>query len=930
MAEEVDIGNVGGKGVASEETLAALVKAVEHMAKRTGFDPKAEAAKVQKLHNAAVKAGTKATKDSVETFDVLNDEVKEATARISAMGRGFNILIAGLSGIAGSITNFGKELLNGGNNLQSFAQHVPIIGDEMKFLASIIDDTVDSFRSVSQVGATFSGELEDLRKTAGAAGIPLTDFTNLIVNNSEKLKAFGTNTTAAAKNFAAISSELRSNFGTELMNLGYTSMELNETLLEYAETQARIYGADRAQRRITAQGTADYAIQLQKLSVLTGKRRDQIAQELNQTLSDSRSRTAIAAIDSSDRDRFVANLMQSGQLLKTAIVDMADGLPNNEMTQGLWGLSKTFRNEAANVKKMSDLQFNNFKARVRNDVNIFETANKDQLQGLMNSNSKVAAVIDVASELYNERLLTDEQFNRQQDEMRKAQGRDNSILTFAETVNRIRGDLQVAFIDSGIFGLIEDGFESLADFFTSDDGVELMKTSVNKLASFFKSFISDMKSQGFWATITNYLKDIFLGKEVDVDPRDLESSIQRQGGVLGAMTDGIKKLFSDNGIIQSVKDGTRSLLSGFSTEFSNFWNSSESQEMRNTIKNLFEDLINSMHRAFINNSFYRLLTGASREDVALSDLSRPGSADSNAAQNFGEIVGSQLSQFANITGEEQQRVASSIAEILPTLSEDQQKLFQEIKDNSSIIPNNQAAINALTRKAASDRGTQEQRDLLKSIYGELRDRGLLQTDLERTTAQTQNMINRVTSSLSGNNEFWGNEDKGQQWARDQITELNSKIESLGGTVLDVPGFSQGTTGFENFGTGKLAMLHGMEAVIPIDSPLGTMISDFNSSKTQSFNLKPTSIEKGNSDAQLLVSDIDIGPLTNTIDNLKDMLTETMKTSNQELGESIKELNTLMSRMLMILTQQKEIDSKIERNTASLGSDLSRGRVTNIR
>jgi len=53
-------------------------------------------------------------------------------------------------------------------------------------------------------------------------------------------------------------------------------------------------------------------------------------------------------------------------------------------------------------------------------------------------------------------------------------------------------------------------------------------------------------------------------------------------------------------------------------------------------------------------------------------------------------------------------------------------------------------------------------------------------------------------------------------------------------------------------------------------------------------------------------------------------------SSQGSSEGIDRLNTLMSQMLVILTQSKELETRIERNTASLGGDLSRGRVTNIR
>jgi len=48
-----------------------------------------------------------------------------------------------------------------------------------------------------------------------------------------------------------------------------------------------------------------------------------------------------------------------------------------------------------------------------------------------------------------------------------------------------------------------------------------------------------------------------------------------------------------------------------------------------------------------------------------------------------------------------------------------------------------------------------------------------------------------------------------------------------GIFGEIESFSQGTKGFQDFGSGTLAMLHGTEAVIPLDSPLGQMISSIN-------------------------------------------------------------------------------------------------------
>ena len=63
MADEVEIVNVGNGGtVASEETLAKLVAAVDKLSQSVGKS--SQGAKVQELYNAAVAKGTTFTKDN--------------------------------------------------------------------------------------------------------------------------------------------------------------------------------------------------------------------------------------------------------------------------------------------------------------------------------------------------------------------------------------------------------------------------------------------------------------------------------------------------------------------------------------------------------------------------------------------------------------------------------------------------------------------------------------------------------------------------------------------------------------------------------------------------------------------------------------------------------------------------------------------------
>ena len=85
MAEETQISNVGGDGVASEVTLQRLVQATEAMAKKAGIDSKGAAAKLQALYNKEVTTSAKVTGDQTAATESQTDATKEATRETKAL-----------------------------------------------------------------------------------------------------------------------------------------------------------------------------------------------------------------------------------------------------------------------------------------------------------------------------------------------------------------------------------------------------------------------------------------------------------------------------------------------------------------------------------------------------------------------------------------------------------------------------------------------------------------------------------------------------------------------------------------------------------------------------------------------------------------------------------------------------------------------------
>jgi len=509
LADEVEITNVGGdNGVASEATLLLLLNSFDKMAKGQGIEARKAKEAAKKYHDE-MKNGIKVIKDEKEAREENTDALDANTRSLNMFRSGLSVLVTGISGLIGGVSNFAEELAFGRNRLSDFAQHVPLIGGPLSVLTGFVDDSVDTFRELSQVGATFAGGLTEFRRLAGEAAMPLDEFGRLVQENSESLKLFGKDTAMGARNFAAMSNEFRRGVGKELLNLGFTSSELNDTLMDFAEIQAMIFGAERAQSMITTQNAGEFAHQLQRLSAITGKRRDQIAEEMMQTMSDARARMAIASMSEEEQKRFQANLAQTPEALKSVFVDMADGIPNEEITQRLMQFSDTFREQASNIQNMSEREFNNFLVGVRNDLEASGENMGDGFQAILASVPGLAEAFGSMTELQKRRILGEEEYRKLQEEQQRAAARDDSILQFEETLNRIRGNLQVAFVESGILQVVENLAGKFADFLNDPKTIDGLKSALMSVSMFFEGFIQDIQTMGFWNTIKNTLVEGF-------------------------------------------------------------------------------------------------------------------------------------------------------------------------------------------------------------------------------------------------------------------------------------------------------------------------------------------------------------------------------------------------------------------------------------
>jgi len=542
VADEVEIGNVGGNGVASEVTLLRLASAVEKMG-GGGAGGKKAAAGVADL---GAQAGNAADdiEDLQDATDKTTKSFQDAGHAAGKLSR--SLLGAAGNGISGLLSSFGglaKEALMGGESMSDFTRHIPIVGSLLGGLTGIFDQNLDSFRQMSNSGAVFGEGLNGLRNMAASAGIPLGEFSDIVAENSQRMTYFGGGVANGTVQFAKLAGELRNGPGRALMGIGYTAQDLNESLIDYAEFSQRQARAEGKQAKLTADGAANYLETVDQLAAITGKRRDQIKEEMNQVNQDSRSRAAIARMTDDQQLKFAANLSQTPDALADALKDMADGVANTPLAQGLLTASDTFRESSKDIQNMSAAEYSTFMVNVRKDLDEKSAGMKEGLDAVIASGTGYGQALDLAGTLADKVLVTEEQALEITKKKKAEAAKDLGQKGFSNALREIRTNLMSAFSmgpDSplGAMGL---GLESFTGMFTklvASDGfksvIDGLKDVMTQVMGAFKQFLADFTQFDLKTALFGGTKEVEggTGGSQEVEVAGLFGNLMNEDGPL--------------------------------------------------------------------------------------------------------------------------------------------------------------------------------------------------------------------------------------------------------------------------------------------------------------------------------------------------------------------------------------------------------------
>ena len=146
-----------------------------------------------------------------------------------------------------AVAQMQNHIQNAGGSVSTFvsnlAKGTPLaaaFGDELGSVIGYFEETNDTFKGLSKVGAGLEGRLGELRMSAAETRMTLGDFANMVGNNSELLAGFAGGVTGGIKRFRQLSSAMmEGDTITGFQNLGYSLQESNEFILKNLEFQRR-------------------------------------------------------------------------------------------------------------------------------------------------------------------------------------------------------------------------------------------------------------------------------------------------------------------------------------------------------------------------------------------------------------------------------------------------------------------------------------------------------------------------------------------------------------------------------------------------------------------------------------------------------------------------------------------------------------------
>ena len=366
------------KNAATEETLLKLLTSLKTL-------------------NQSILKTSSGSSGSAGAVNDVTDSLKKMSPITAVLSKSFSMVsgvLGGLIGVATAVSGafIGLAMASIDNQakmstfygaLAGLAGQIPIFGGVLggviglfQKMAEMQEANLEQYQKLTQVGINFGGSLTNLRMAASNSYLSLTEFSDLMKKNASTFAKMGGNVNDGAEAFARMSHELiASPVGDRLLALGYTAKDVNQGMADYiGMTGGRNAQEMKNTKAIISSSTA-YMEQLDGLAQLTGKNREEMAEEMKKKAANAAFQAKLATMSEEERNKAtigMANAMAAGG---EGAVDAFQAQVMGVAVQTKAGQAFTgmYSEGAEKIRQSADMVYDGNKSLADMDTNLLDT-----------------------------------------------------------------------------------------------------------------------------------------------------------------------------------------------------------------------------------------------------------------------------------------------------------------------------------------------------------------------------------------------------------------------------------------------------------------------------------------------------------------------------------------------------------------------------
>jgi hypothetical protein len=374
-----------------------------------------------------------------------------------------------------------------------------------------------TFSEMNEIGQNFGGSMLKMHQAAAAAGMPLSDFAELVKKNGEVMAKMGTN------EFAALALNVRKNIVSQGM-YGYSLDQLNGQIGEYAKTSLMYGTKSISSTQASTKSLIDLAENTSVLSAVTKKSREEISALANEAMRGALAIGGMLKMDASMRESthktlssvtsvFAAQQGEAGKLLSKFAADTF-GSGFSAITEGGKML---YEKGMGDLASDMDILADKIRAGTASQEDAFQYNNK--FMNSVDQNAQMLTMLASTGDAAAAQLLearshmieySAKDIERARKEVKQREGITKLFSTFEHRMAMIISSLQTGFYQG-----IEPLLNSFGKMFDRDDMFVGIEKKFEHFGFWFGNLLSTTFNQTNVTKISNMIGDILeFGKTI--------------------------------------------------------------------------------------------------------------------------------------------------------------------------------------------------------------------------------------------------------------------------------------------------------------------------------------------------------------------------------------------------------------------------------